>query len=111
MKGLHDEIGHWDFNKTYRIMSERFLWPAMRMEVYYFVESGDICQKTNPPVQGLAYGKMPVCGLFHTLSLDFAVPLLPQLVSRHLLIGVEHLTGWPVAQTLLEHLFNSMGVL
>ena len=84
----------------------------MRMEVAHFVRSCDVCQKTNPPEQSTPYGKMPVSGLFHTWSLDFAGPLpRTQLGSRYLLIGVEHLTGWPVAQSLLESLFNSVGVL
>lgn len=112
MKGLHDEIGPWDFSTTYRIISERFWWSAIQIKVARFVRSFDMCQKTNPPEQGLPYGKMPVSGLFHTWYMDFAVPLpRTRLGRRYLIIAVEHLTGWPVAHTLPESLDNSMGVI
>ena len=112
MRGLHDEVGHWDFGTTYRMISDRFWWPSMRKEVAHFVRSCDICQKTNAPEQGRPYGKMPVSGLFHTWSIDFAGPLpVTSTGSKYILIAVEHLSGWPVAQSLSSDLFNSIGVL
>lgn len=111
MKGLHDEIGHWDFRTTYTVIAEMFWWPTMRPDVAHFVRSCDICQKTNPPEQKRPYGKLPVSGLFHTWSIDFAGPLpVTKEKSKYLLIAVEHLSGWPVARAIPTQLFNSTGV-
>lgn len=60
IKGLHDEIGHWDFRTTDTIMGERFWWPTMRQDVAHFVRSCYICQKMNPPEQHRPFGKLPV---------------------------------------------------
>ena len=112
MKGLHDEIGHWDFRTTYAIITEKFWWPTVRPDVAQFVRSCDTCQKTNPPEQHRPYGKLPVSGLFHTWSIDFAGPLpITKSRSKYLLIGIEHLSGWPIASAIPSHLFNSQGVL
>ena len=112
MKGLHDEIGHWDFATTYEIISGRFWWPKIRPDVAHFVRSCDVCQKVNPSEQHRPFGKIPVSGLFHTWSVDFAGPL-PQTSAgnRYILIAVEHLSGWPVAQAIPPSAFNSGGVI
>ena len=48
MRGLHDEIGHWSFTTTHKIISDRFWWPKIRIDVAHFVWSCDSCQKANP---------------------------------------------------------------
>ena len=112
MTALHDDIGHWGFAATYQMISDRFWWPKMRPDISHFVKSCDACQRTNPPEQSSPFGKIPVSGLFHTWSIDFAGPLpRTQSDNRYLLIAVEHLSGWPVARALPESHFNSLGVM
>ena len=57
MEGLHDEIDHWDFATTYKVITDRFWWPRIRPDVAHFVQSRDPCQKTNPTEQSIPYGK------------------------------------------------------
>ena len=41
--------------------------------------------------------RIPVTGLFDVFSVDFAGPFPPTTVGhRFVLVGVEHLTGWPL---------------
>lgn len=107
-----DCIGHWDFNTMYTIISERFWWPTMRMDVARFLRSFDICQKTNPPAHSGSYGKLLVSGMFHTWSIELAGPLPKTSTGLwYLLIAVEHLSRWQVAQAIPDDLFNSDGVM
>jgi Integrase core domain len=42
---------------------------------------------------------MPISGIFETFSVDFAGPLPRTLAGNiYILIGIEHLSGWPLAQ-------------
>ena len=112
MRGLHDEFGHWSFVTTYKIIYDRFWWPKIRIDVAHFVPSCDSCQKSNPPEQNGPYGSMPVSGLFHTWSIDFAGPLKETAVgNRYILLAVENLSSWPVASAIGTNYFNSSGVI
>ena len=75
LKGLHDEVGHWDFNSTYSFLQDRLWWPNMRHEVASFVKSCDIWQKTKPANRKEFSSRIPIRGLFHTWCIDFAGPL------------------------------------
>ncbi len=48
LKGLHDEVGHRDFNSTYEFVRDRFRWRNIRSEVANFERSCDACQKAKP---------------------------------------------------------------
>ena len=110
MKGLHDEIGHWSFATTYKIISDRFWWPKIRMDVAHFVRSCDSCQKANPSEPNGPYGRMPVSGLFHTWSIDFAGPLKETTAgNKYILLALQNLSSWPVASAIDTNYFNSKG--
>ena len=72
MRGLHNEIRHLSFATTYKVISDRFWWPKILLDVAHFVRSCDYCQKANPTEQNGLYGRVSVSGLFHTWSTDFA---------------------------------------
>ncbi len=60
------------------------------------VRTCDECQKSKPYARYKTTQHQPVSGI-----LDFAGPLpLTAQGNRYLLVGVEHLTGWPVAAAL-----------
>ena len=48
LKGLHDDVGHWDFNSKYSLVRDPFWWTNMRQEVASFVNGCDTCQKIKP---------------------------------------------------------------
>ena len=112
MKGLKDEIGHWSFAKTYKIISDRFWWPKIRVDAAHFVRSWESCQKTNPAEQNGPYGRMPVSGLFHTWSIDFAGPLRETTAgNKSILVAIENLSSWPVSKAIGTNSSNSSGVI
>ena len=112
MRGLHDEIGHWSFATTYKIISDRFCWPKIRVDDAQFVRSCDSCQKANPSERNWLYRRMPVSGLFHTWPIDFAGPLKETAAgSKYILLAVENLPSWPVASSIGTNYFNSIGVI
>ena len=54
---------------------------------------------------------MPVRGLFHTWSTDFAGPLTETAAGqKYILLAVENLYSWPVARVIGTNYFNSSGV-
>ena len=67
MSGFHDEIGHWSFATTYKIISGRFWCPKIRVCVAPFVRGCDSCQNANPSEQNEPYWRMPVSGFFYTV--------------------------------------------
>ena len=66
LKGLHDGVGHWDFNSTYSFVRDRFWWLNMRQEVAKFVKSCDTCQKTKQANRKELAGRILISGIFHT---------------------------------------------
>ena len=79
MRGLQDEIVLWSFATTCKIISDRFWCSKIRVDVVHFVGSCESCQKAHLTKQNGAHGEVPVSGLFHTCSIDFAGPLTRRL--------------------------------
>ncbi len=112
LKGLHDEVGHWEFNSTYSFVRNHFWWPNMRQEVASFVKSCDTCQKTKPYNPKESAGKILISGLFHTWCIDFAGPLLRTNMSKqYLILAAEQMSKWSVAWAIPADLLNSLGVM
>ena len=112
MRGLHDEIGHWSFATRYTVISDRFWWKKIRVDVAHFVRSCDSCQKANPPEQNGSHGRMTVSGLFRTWSIDFARPLKKTAAgNKYILLAVENFSSWPVVSAIGANYFNSSRVI
>ena len=112
MRGLHNEIGHWSFATTYKIIPDRFWWPKIQVDVAQFVRRIDSCQKAKSPEQNEPYGRMPDCRFFHTWSIDFAGPLKETAAgNKYIILAVENLSSWPVASAIGTNDFNSTGVI
>ena len=79
----------------------------MGPDIAHFVRSCDLYQKTNPSEQSSPYGKIPVSGLFHTCSIDFACPLKEtEAGNKYLLLAVEHISCWQVACAISTEMVN-----
>ena len=112
VKGLHIEIGHCSFASTYKIISDRFCWPKIWIDVAHFVRSCDSCQKANPSEQNGLYGRMPFSRLFHTWSIYFAGPLKETAAgNKYILLAVDNLSSWPLASATGTNYFNSSVVI
>lgn len=99
MNMFHDDNGHWDLRTTTGFITELFWWPQCYKYIAQHVKSCYGCKMSKPQTRYRSTLKMPVEGLFHTSSLGFDGPLpATKRGNGFLLIGVEHVTGWPVAQ-------------
>ena len=48
---VHNDVGHWGHDTTYKMLSEHFFWLNMYNQIAYFVHSCNVCQlqpKTHP---------------------------------------------------------------
>ena len=71
-----------------------------------------MCQKTKPTNRKEITDIIPISGLFNTWSIDFAGPLPnTRKGNRYFIIGVEHVSKWPVARSIPPSLFNAKGVI
>ena len=112
IRGLHDEIGHWRFATTSKIISDRFWWPKIRMDVAHFVRNCESFQKANPQEKNVPNGRMPVSGLFHAWSIDFAGPFEETTPGKkYILLAVENLPSWSVARAMGTNYFNISGMI
>ncbi len=99
MSAFHDEIGHWNFQSTLQFVTDRFWWPSVHRDVLMHVRSCQGCQRAQPVTKYRTTLRIPLTELFDVFSLDFAGPFpVSSRGSRFILIGVEHLTEWPLAQ-------------
>ena len=97
LQTYHDEIGHWDRNSTRTMLTDRFWWPSMYKEVHDYVKTCEDCQKMTRIPRYYSGLRTPMTSLFDVFSIDFAGPLpTTPRGNKHLLICVEHLTGWPI---------------
>lgn len=100
LRCLHDEIDHWDRTGTMRIVTDRFWWPSVRKDVERYVRTYDPCQRRNPLPPYASNFSPHFTGLFEVFYIDFAGPF-PRPYSdgpSHLVVYVEHFTGWPIVQ-------------
>ena len=111
-RGLHDEIGHWSFATTCKIVSDRLWWQKIRTDFAHFVRSCYSNQNSSPSEQNGPYRRMPVSGLFHTWSFDFA-RLLNETATgnKYILLAAENLSSCPVASAIGSNYLNSSGVI
>ena len=75
LRGIHDEVRHFDFDSTNSFVRNRFWFPNKRQEVTNFVKSCDICQKTKQANQKELVERILIIRLFHAWCIDFAGPL------------------------------------
>ena len=70
----------------------------MYKNVINYVKSCDWCQKAFPIPNYKTTLRLPILSLFSVFSIDFSGPF-PGTSSgnRFVVVGVEHLTGWPIA--------------
>ena len=93
-----------------RIYSEPVL--VAESTISNFVRSCDICRKTKLDNREEFQSRIPISGLFSTWPVDFAGSL-PRTESgnQYLLVGIEHMSKWPVARAIPHGLFDSLGAL
>lgn len=98
IKIFHDHVGHWDITTPQQFIGERFWWPRMLQDVAAHVKSCKGCLLSSPLPRYRTTLRIPLTGLFHMFSIDFAGPLpAGDAGEKYLLIAVEHLTSCPLA--------------
>ena len=112
MRGLNDEIENWSLAATYKIISNRFWWPKVWVDVSHFVRSCKSCDKSNLSEQNEQYGSTPFSGLFQTWSIYFAGSLKEKPAGNiSVLLAVENLSSSTVASASGSNYSNTSGVI
>lgn len=95
---LHN-ISHPGIRATQRLLSSRFVWPAMNTDIRRWARSCVACQKakvtrhTKSPVHAFPLPE----ARFQHLHVDLVGPLPPSRGHRYLLTIVDRYTRWPEA--------------
>jgi RNase H-like domain found in reverse transcriptase/Reverse transcriptase (RNA-dependent DNA polymerase)/Integrase zinc binding domain/Integrase core domain/Zinc knuckle/Aspartyl protease len=99
LKVLHDQLGHVGFERLWNWVRVRMWRPHLYREVEHFVASCHVCQQFSLVRPAYKFdGQSAISGLFHEWCFDFLGPFpTSKEGARYLLVGVERLTGFPVA--------------
>ncbi len=93
LKGLHNEVGHWDFNSTYSFVWDLFWWLNMQQEMASSLKSYDTCQKTKPGNRKEFECKIPISGLSHKSCIDFAGrQTQTNVYNQYLIVAIEKIS-------------------
>jgi len=96
---FHDrpDAGHMGYRKTlYRIL-RRVFWFKMHEDIYTFIQSCEVCQKTkNPNTRAVGHlQSVETRGPWDMLALDLVGPLpMTQRQNTFLLVVTDHFTKW-----------------
>lgn len=94
MRQFHDRSGHWQTEKTSKMVSKMIWWPTMQRDVKKCVILCHECQVYIGKKNQVSHRSQLVYRIFHTLLMDVAGPLpLTSSGKGFLLLAVEHLTG------------------
>jgi hypothetical protein len=72
------ETGHFDYDRTYDKLKERFYWSGMSRDTQEFVKSCEICQRRN-----------------HTTAFNRGLMISPKVERKFELIGIDLYSGIP----------------
>lgn len=95
MKALHDNQGHYGYDKTMEKTKQLFYWRTMNTDIAMHCKTCKTCQKTMnktpSPTLGTITGESP----FDTVAIDFMGPLKEVGGFKYILIAVDYYTRWP----------------
>jgi transposase InsO family protein len=100
---LHDQLGHFGWEKTLSTISEHFYWDNMRQEVQNYVKSCIVCNQCKPPH---AYTHLPlqtfppVTAFNHRIHMDCITNLRvsPTTGNRCILVISDSYSGYIMAK-------------
>ena len=115
IKSLHD-LCHPGVSATRHLLTARFVWPKIRVDVRDYVRACPHCQRakvqrhTKPPMGTF----QPPGSRFQHIHVDLVGPLPPSAGNSYLLTIVDRFTRWPAAiplptmdaQTVARHLIS-----
>ena len=124
----HDSIsgGHLSFEKTFRSISARFIWPSFNSFIFDFCNTCEICQKFK--ISTRKKNKHPLVSIkvskvWDLICVDIIGPLkLTPRNNRFIIIAIDHFskfvvaravtsyTGWITIMFLKDDLINKYGV-
>lgn len=109
LQGIHG-LSHPGIRATRKLLSERFVWPAMNRDVTRFVQSCNDCQASKIHRHTSAAFKefeLPKSRFRH-VHIDLVGPLPPSSGNRYLLTMVDRYSRWPEAVPLSDMLAETV---
>ena len=100
----HDSItaGHVGFEKTFRNMEARFLWPGMKTFIYEYCKTCDKCQKFKQ--ETVKANKYPLVSIkvnkiWDLICVDVAGPLkVTPKNNKYILVAIDHFSKFVVVK-------------
>ena len=88
--------------KTYSLIKRYYYWPKMIKHIQGHVDSCFLCQREKMQADKYQLQTTEIPGrAFPKVSVDLIVELLTfHYHSKNILVMVDHLTGWPIAEAI-----------
>ena len=106
LQTFHDNWGHKNKITTLELISKNWVWPEMKLEIFNYVESCDVCGKVKPPHK---YSKLPLQagqnGTYFNekIHLDCLTNLTPSLSNfSAVLVIVDSFSGYVMAKPITK---------
>lgn len=95
LQSLHDDVGHWDQNETFYLLTGLFWCSSVKKDVESYLKTCDDYQQMKPVSTYINTLNRPIKGLLEIFSIDFAgpFPVSYRGEPRLLLVCSEHLNN------------------
>lgn len=97
MKFMQYSIWLCDASMTRRMIMNIYWWPKVCQDVFRYMKKYDTCPRMKKLLAYHTDLMRPNTSMFEVFSLVLSGPLSEKkMCHKHLLVCVEHLTGWPI---------------
>ena len=95
----HDNLGHQGSTGTYCLIMCQYYWKGMNRDIQKYIANCALCHREKAKVQNYPLQMMEIPNRpFDKIAIDLVTECETSTsVNKHILIIIDHLTGWPEA--------------